>query len=206
MASLAAWLGACDLHRIGQITYVKGGPRNEFFGRITSLAKYFGATYEATRRNFHLLVSNGWLTIVPDKQGYFNYVHHDDWAQGTDRKCMVAPILTPWQGTADPFVGQLWAAAGGRFRGKAHWILGVRKYATDDLILDLFRTQLAAAKEKRKRGEYRDTGPGQCSYQVAQFLKEQHAARVAGRPTYCFKVGSLKLPESKFTVENAVSK
>ena len=165
-------------NRIGQLTYAgKDEPRNPFFGKISTLGKYFGSQYESTRRAFHFLVANGWLTPVPNEKDKYIYVEHEMWSFTNQDKCMVAEVLQPWHGTADPFIGQLWAAAGGKFRGKAHWLLGVKKYASEAVVLDLFRKELAAAKERKARGDWQCTKPEQCFYKVAQHLKAEHNRR-----------------------------
>jgi hypothetical protein len=163
--------------RIGQLTYVKGAERNMFFGKISTLAKYFGSNPESTRRAFHFLVANGWLVPVPNEPGKYAYVEHDVWAFTHEGRCMVAELLQPWHGTADPFVGQIWAAAGGKFHGKIHWFLGVRKYASEEVILDLFRKELAAAKARKAQGDWRFTKPEQCFYKVHQYLKTEFQKR-----------------------------
>jgi hypothetical protein len=160
-------------NRIGQLTYVRGGDRNPFFAKITTLQKYFGAKYESTRRAFHFLVANGWLEPVPNESGTYTYVEHEVWSFKYEGKCMVADVLQPWHGTADPFIGQIWAAAGGKFRCKPHWILGAKKYAPEAVVLDLFRKELAAAKERKARGDWQHTSPGQCFYKVTQHLKAE---------------------------------
>lgn len=163
--------------RIGQLTYVKGAERNPFFGKVSTLAKYFGSTYEATRRAFRLLIANGWLEPVPNEPGKYTYVEHDVWAFTHPEACMVAELLQPWHGTADPFVGQIWAAAGGQFRGKIHWFIGIRKYASEQVVLDLFRKELAAAKERKARGDWNQTNPSQVFYKVHEYLKTEFVKR-----------------------------
>lgn len=163
--------------RIGQLTYAGSAERNVFFGRISTLAKYFDATYEATRRAFKLLVANGWLAPVPNEPAKYVYVDHDAWAFTHEGRCMVAELLQPWHGTADPFIGQIWAAAGGKFRGQPHWFIGVRKYATEEVVLELFRKELAAAKERKARGDWQCTNPEQCFYKVSQHLKAEFKKR-----------------------------
>ena len=163
--------------RIGQLTYAGHNERNAFFGKISTLAKYFDATYEATRRAFKLLVANGWLTPVPNEPTKYFYVEHDAWVSTHSGACMVAELLQPWHGTADPFVGQIWAAAGGKFRGKIHWFLGAKKWAPEEVILDLFRKELAAAKVRKANGDWRSTKPEQCFYKVTEYLKGEYKKR-----------------------------
>ncbi len=155
--------------RAGTIT---NGGKTEFFAKVETLKNYFGSSYEAARRARCLLVSNGWLSPVPNDEGYFYFVTHDAWAILFPNKCCERDLL-PWSGDADPFIGKLWAAAGGRFRAKPHFLLGVRKYGTEEEILAVFNEELEAAKVKRMSGDKYLTAPSQCFYRVYMKLKEK---------------------------------
>jgi len=158
--------------RAGQLT---ANGKTEFFARRQTLAKYFGANYEATRRAFLLLVNNGWLEHGSDET-HFKYMTHDDWAFLHEGKCVVQDV-NPWHGEADPFIKRLFGVAGGRFRAKPHWLLGVRKYGyTDEEIVALFRTELTTAAERKKRGNHSHTAAGQCFYRLSCFLKANSKA------------------------------
>jgi hypothetical protein len=160
-------------NRAGTLT---NGGKTEFFPNIKTLSKYFGSNYESTRRARLVLINNGWLTHGTDER-HFNFIAHDTWAFTTNWEKCVEQDLNPWHGEADPFIGRVFAIAGGRFRAKPHWILGVRKYGySDDEILELFRKELEAAACKRAKGEHSMTGNHQCFYRVSQHLRE-HSRR-----------------------------
>jgi hypothetical protein len=155
--------------RAGALT---NGGKTDFFAKRETIAKYFGANYEATRRAFLVLINNGWLEVLPDDPKNLKWIDHEQWAFKTNWEKCIVQDLNPWHGEADPFIGRLFAVAGGRFRTKPHWILGVRQHGwTDEEILELFRKEIAAANEKRGRREYHMTGKHECFYRVAQHVK-----------------------------------
>jgi hypothetical protein len=167
------WSHGLSLAIYDRIGILTNGGQTEFFATRQTLSKYFGSSYEATRRAFLVLVNNGWLTPVPNEEGHFTFIKHDVWAFTTDYVKCVEQQLNPWHAEADPFIGRLFAVAGGKFRAKPHWLLGIRKYGySDDEVLKLFTTEIAAAKAKRDRGAYGMTSPSQCFYRVHNYLKQ----------------------------------
>jgi hypothetical protein len=148
------------------------GGESDFFSSINHVAKYFETDYETTRRVFTNLRKMGWLKY--DDAGKLWYVPHDAWAQEHPDKCNTRELL-PWQVETDPLVGALFAASSGKLRIRENQIKGVRKHGSDDEILKLFTTELAAAADKQARGSWNGTSPGACFLRVCHFLKARSA-------------------------------
>src|SRR6266403_975161 len=124
-------------NRAGALT---NGGRTPLFATVQTLTDYFGSKYEPTRRARLVLINNGWLKPIPNDPKNLTFVTHDAWAFETSYSKCVERTLNPWHGEADPFIGRVFATAGGRFRSKPHWILGVRQHGySDDEVLEFFR-------------------------------------------------------------------
>lgn len=146
-----------------------------FFAKRQTVALHFGSHRNTTSKAFKTLINNGWFEHT-DKEDHFKYVLHSAWAFTHPDHCVIRE-LQHWSEEADPFIGKLWAVAGGRFRAKPHWILGVRKYArSDEEVLTLFKEELARAAERRAKGSYEETSPAQCFYRVSRHLKQRKVA------------------------------
>ena len=153
---------------IGGLT---AGGENPFFSSISRVSAFFESDYETTRRVFKNLTKMGWLRYDHDGRKYW-YVSHDAWMAANPGKCQER-FLLQWQVEADPFVGQLYAAAGGKFYVREGWVIGLRKLAGDAEFLDLFRKELASAKSRKSNGDWRKTSPKECFWVVYKYFKNK---------------------------------
>jgi hypothetical protein len=157
-------------YMIGGVT---SGGKTPFFSTIENVAKYFDANYETVRRIIHQLVKEGWLKEKPD--GWW-WVGHKDWVKTHPNKCCVRAELV-WESEADPFVGKLYAIAGGKLKLYRNNIAGIKALAEEDEILELYRREIDAASESRARGVYEGTSPKACFWAVYNLLKKLKSAR-----------------------------
>jgi hypothetical protein len=163
------YLAIYDL--IGGIT---AGGANDFFSSINHVSKFFEADYETTRRVFANLRKMGWLKL--DDSGKLWYVPHDAWAQEHPDKCNARELL-PWQVETDPLVAALFGASGGKLRIRENQVKSARKHGSDEEILKLFATELAAAADKRTRGSWTGTSPNACFLRVCHFLRDRNGRK-----------------------------
>jgi len=157
-----------------------GDPDRTFFAKRETLTKFFGSSYNAVCNAVKRLRKDGWL-LDTDKENHYLYVSHEAWEKLHPGKC-VARDLVPYQEEADPFVGKLFALAHGSLRVKEHWVVGMRKLASEEVILEMFAAEVAEAKARRKEGKYTLTSPSQCLYRVTQKLKALKAAELKSVP------------------------
>jgi hypothetical protein len=155
-------------NKAGALTNNGEVPRT-FFAKRETLAKFFDASYNAVCNAVKYLRDEKWL-LPTEKENHFLYARHDDWAAKNPGKCM-ARDLVPYQEEADPFVGKLFAIARGSLKVKEHWIIGMRKNATDEEILDLFAKQREIDIARRKSGDGHLTAPNNSLYVVMHKLK-----------------------------------
>lgn len=123
---------------IGRITY---GGKNPFYGKISRLSDYFGSNPESTRRAFKRLVNDGWFKQLPVR-GQYTYISHEDRAFNKDGDgCIERKNLPHWSADADPFVGKIHAACGGKIRLLPHWVGAARQHASDEEFLTELRIE-----------------------------------------------------------------
>jgi hypothetical protein len=160
-------------HKAGQITRGGEEPRT-FFAHRETLAKFFDASYNATCNAMSYLVKEKWLTPT-EKEKHYLYVPHEKYIfQFTGDRCAVRELV-PYQEGADPLVKRLFAVAQGSLRVKEHWVVGLRKHASDDEIVELFIQQRKADIARRKSGDGFLTGPNNSLYAVLTKLQEAKA-------------------------------
>jgi hypothetical protein len=148
--------------------------KTSFFSSIERVATYFDADYETVRRIFKQLVKEGWLHIGRSPSGgraYF-WIDHTTWAAEHPGKCCERSPLV-WENEADPLVGKLYAICNGKLRLYEGHVAGIKKLASDEEILELFRKEVEAAKAKRARGEFGGTAPKEVFFRVYRFLKRR---------------------------------
>jgi hypothetical protein len=164
---------------IGGLT---AGGQNPFFSSIRRVAVFFDTDYESTRRVFKNLTKMGWLKYDRDGRKYW-YIPHDGddgWAKANPGKCNERQLLD-FQVDTDPFVGHLYAAAGGKFLVRQGYIDGLRKFTSDTEFLELFRKEIAAMKVKRSAGDYFNTAPKHCFWRVFEYLKAEARRRAVNK-------------------------
>lgn len=140
-----------------------------FFANRTTLSKFFGASYNAVCKAVkHLRTEK--LFQATDKENHFLYIPHDTWAFLNTGRC-VGRDLAHYQEETDPFVGELYALAQGSLRVKEHWVNGLKKLASEEEILEMFKQQRAADIARRKAGDGHLTSPANSLYAVTAKLK-----------------------------------
>jgi hypothetical protein len=154
--------------KAGELT-IGGEDGRTFFANRETLTKFFDSSYNATCNAMKYLVANKWFE-PQNKISHFAYVPHSKWIFLYPDKC-VARDLLPYQEEADPFVGKLYAAAQGSLKVKEHYLVGLRKLASDEEILELFKQQRGADVARRKAGNGRYTSPNNSFYAVMETLK-----------------------------------
>jgi hypothetical protein len=162
------WIATYDL--VGAVT---NGGENPFFSSIMHVSRYFETDYETQRRVFKGLRSQGWFELLPDNQ--YRYIAHDAWAEKHPGKCNVRELL-PWQIETDPLVGHLYAVTGGKLRIYENMLIGMRKLATDEEILALFKTEWQEAQNRKARGDWSGTGARSILERVRYLLKTKSEA------------------------------
>jgi hypothetical protein len=160
------YLATYDL--VGAVT---NGGENPFFSSIMHVSKYFGTDYETQRRVFKGLRKLGWFELLPEKNQY-RYIEHDAWAKKHPGECNARELL-PWQVETDPLVGQLYAASGSKLRVYENMLVGMRKLATDEEIISLFRAEWQDAQNRKARGDFSGTGARSVLERVRYTLKQK---------------------------------
>lgn len=156
-------------NKAGALT--KGDKDKDFFANRETLAVFYKAHPNSVSNAMNFLLKRGWLEPT-DVEKHYKYVNHDKWAfLGKNAEQCVSRDLVAYQEEADPFVGKLFAIAHGSLRLKEHWVVGVRKVATDEQILEAFAEQRRIDIARRKNGDGHLTGPTQSFYAVTQKLK-----------------------------------
>jgi hypothetical protein len=150
-----------------------GDPNRTFFVQRSTLAKFFDAHYNAVCKAISTLRKEK-LFLATDKENHFLYVSHEKYATSHPEKC-AARNLVPYQEEADPFVGKLFAIAKGSLKLKEHWLVGMRKYATDEEIVKLFAEQRDKDIARRKAGgeAARFTSANNSFYAVSLLVKSR---------------------------------
>ena len=138
LRSSGLYLATYDL--IGGVT---AGGKNPFFAMISRISDYFDSNYGSTHAAFSGLIKLGWLERIDDRK--VRYIDHAEWASRHPRQCNERDIL-PWQTEPDPLLCQLFAIAGGRLRLQNGHMVSIRKFATEEVILELYRKEVASAK------------------------------------------------------------
>jgi hypothetical protein len=165
----ALYLAVYDL--IGHLT---SGGKTEFFASLKYVSKYFNSDYEYTRRVFAGLRAKGW--IAPAKEpGHFLWIHHDDWAAANPGRCFTRELL-PWQETADPLVGKLWALSNRKLRCFENMVKQAKALASDEEILSLYRQALAEVPARKKAGIFVDNSAKGCFWRIIKDMKARRAA------------------------------
>jgi hypothetical protein len=163
---------------LGGIT--KGG-ETHFFSSIRQVSVYFGMNYESTRRSFKVLRAKGWIERLAD--GNHRYVTHDEWERSHPGKCAKRELL-PWQESANPFVGKIWAVSGGKILLQEWQIREFGKYVTDEqLFIGEFQKEMDAAKARQvPGGDWSGTSPKACYMRAFNRFKE--GAATVGIPAH----------------------
>jgi hypothetical protein len=127
--------------RVGELT---NGGENEITIKRKTLSEYFGSNQESTRRAFNRLVNGGWFQPLPEK-GHYKFVPHD--ARALSKKdCKELPDLPFWSIGADPFVGKIHAASGGKIRVMPNWLGAARQNCSEEEFLEALRQECANGK------------------------------------------------------------
>jgi hypothetical protein len=123
------WTYGLSLAIYTKIGSVTAGGKNPFYGKISKLSGYFGSNEEATRRAFKRLLNGGWLVALP-QAGCYKWVDHDPRAD-VKKDCAEMEELPHWSLDADPFIGELHAASGGKLRVMPNWAAAARENCTE---------------------------------------------------------------------------
>jgi hypothetical protein len=154
--------------KAGALT-LNGEDGRTFFAKRETLSKFFGSHYNAACKAVNFLRRLKFLQAT-DKENHFTYIPHDKWALLYPGRC-VDRDLAHYQEETDPFVGKLFALAQGSIRVKEHWIIGLKKLAPEEEILEMFAQQRALDIARRKSGDGQLTSPANSLYAVTARLK-----------------------------------
>jgi hypothetical protein len=167
--------------KVGAIT--RGG-KTLYFTDTSRMALFFDANPAAVRRTFAALDNAGWL-VVEGKDGSLKsvkgrgsiksrrWVSHDVWAKANPGKCAVVDeYLAPWAGEADPMVGDIYAAMGGKIRIYESLLKHARSCGrTDSEIVAALAANWRAAKERKARGDYTRVGSKDVFFDTIKALR-----------------------------------
>lgn len=159
------WLAIYNL--IGAVT--DSGER-PFVSSKKTVARYFNKDYETVRRVFRKMEKAGWLERRGDGELY--YVDHATWAERHPDQCYKRAVLV-WENETDPFVGKLWAVAGGKLHLYPGHVVAARRVANDEEFIEAFQKEFMAAQERKAAGQYDGTGAKACFFRVLKVFRQR---------------------------------
>jgi hypothetical protein len=163
------------------VAQITSGGRTKFFATIAHVTRYFypevadnpeafQSKYEIVRKNFAVLRKLGWLKMRED--GDHDFVTHADWAKAHKNCCNVRELL-PWQIETDPLVAKLYAISGGKLRLMENYVVGLRKVATDEELVNGYSVSMTKAQQLRDQGHYAGTSPRAVMHSVYKHFQQR---------------------------------